>query len=111
MKTAASVIILFANAQADSSPSDFSCFENVVTNACESAPSANKSRKRLGIRNASWKQSKAAPAPKIEVNIISRASPNTRLAITAALTFQVAFADISEKGKAQMIVRRRIKKS
>ena len=52
MKTAASVIILFASAQADSSPSDFSFLENVVTNACDSAPSANRSRSRLGTRKA-----------------------------------------------------------
>ena len=52
MKTAASVIIRLASTQAFSGPSDFTFLENVVTNACESAPSANKSRNKFGTRNA-----------------------------------------------------------
>ncbi len=48
MNTAASVIIRFASTHAFSAPSDFTFFENVVTNACESAPSANRSRNRFG---------------------------------------------------------------
>ena len=52
MNTAASVIILLASIQADCSPSTLRRFENVVTNAWDSAPSANKSRSRLGTRNA-----------------------------------------------------------
>src|SRR5205823_10131312 len=52
MKTAVSVAILFASRQAESSPS-FAIFpENVVMKAVESAPSANKSRNKLGSRNA-----------------------------------------------------------
>jgi hypothetical protein len=39
MNTAASVIIRFANTQACSGPSDFTFLENVVTKACDSAPS------------------------------------------------------------------------
>ena len=48
MNTAASVIIRFANTHACSGPSDFTFLENVVTKACDSAPSAKRSRSRFG---------------------------------------------------------------
>jgi hypothetical protein len=49
------------------------------TNALDSAFSANRSRKRLGIRNAALKASEAAPTPKRKAKICSRTRPRMRL--------------------------------
>ena len=90
MKTAVSVAILFASRQADSSPS-FAIFpENVVMKAVESAPSANKSRNKLGSRNAIKNASRFLPAPNNPAKICSRISPSTRLQRTARPTIPVA---------------------
>ena len=79
MKTAVSVATLFANRHADSSPSTAIFFENVVMNAVESAPSANKSRNKFGKRNAIRNASRFRPAPKRPANTISRIKPSSRL--------------------------------
>ena len=52
MKTRVSVAILLAKRQADASPSTWIFLEKVVMNAVERAPSANRSRNRLGAWNA-----------------------------------------------------------
>ena len=52
MNTAARVSILLARCQADASPSVVSFLVKVVTNACDKAPSANKSRNKLGTLKA-----------------------------------------------------------
>ena len=52
--------------------------ERIGTNANEKAPSANKRRKRLGIRNATKKASVAMPAPKIRAINISLTNPRIR---------------------------------
>ena len=52
-------------------------------NAAESAPSANRSRSRLGTRNATLNASVAIPAPKNAAITCSRASPSTRDAMVA----------------------------
>src|SRR5271154_3583046 len=59
-------------------------FEKVVTKAVDSAPSANKSRSRFGMRNATVKASIAAPPPNNAAQMSSRASPSTRLHMTAS---------------------------
>ena len=52
--------------QADSLSPDASCRMNTGTKAALIAPSANRSRTRFGIRNATLKASMALPAPNIE---------------------------------------------
>src|SRR4029077_8966478 len=79
MKTAVSVATLFARRHADSSPSTAIFFENVVMNAVDSAPSANKSRSRFGNRNAIRNASRFLPAPKRPAKTVSRIKPSTRL--------------------------------
>src|SRR5947207_5021193 len=79
MKTAVSVATLFARRHADSSPSTAIFFENVVMNAVDNAPSANKSRSRFGNRNAIKNASRFFPAPKRPANTISRINPSRRL--------------------------------
>ena len=56
---------------------------NVGTNAALIAPSANRSRSRLGMRNATLYASMAAPAPKNEATTCSRTTPRMRLVIVA----------------------------
>src|SRR5207244_11055330 len=90
MKTAVSVATLFARRHADWSPSTAIFFENVVMNAVESAPSANKSRNRLGKRNAIKNASRFFPAPNKPANTVSRIRPSTRLERTAMPTTPVA---------------------
>jgi hypothetical protein len=90
MKTAVSVATLFARRHADSSPSTAIFFENVVMNAVDSAPSANKSRSRLGNRNAIKNASRFFPAPKRAANTISRINPRTRLDRIAIPTIPAA---------------------
>src|SRR5204863_3652617 len=90
MKTAVRVATLFASRHADSSPSTVIFFENVVMNAVESAPSANKSRSRLGNRNAIRNASRFLPAPKRPANTISRIKPSIRLDRIAKPTIPAA---------------------
>jgi hypothetical protein len=90
MKTAVSVATLFARRHADSSPSTAIFFENVVMNAVDSAPSANKSRSRFGNRNAIKNASRFFPAPNRPANTISRINPRTRLDRIAMPTIPAA---------------------
>ena len=55
----------------------------VVTKAVDSAPSANRSRSRFGMRNAAVKASIMPPPPNNAAQISSRARPSNRLHITA----------------------------
>ena len=59
---------------------------NTGTNACAKAPSANKRRKKLGIRFANKNTSAAAPAPNKLATTASRTSPKIREIIVIALT-------------------------
>jgi hypothetical protein len=61
--TMAIVQILLASRQAAASPSVAKVLLKVVVKAVESAPSANRSRNRLGIRNAMVKASMSSPPP------------------------------------------------
>ena len=92
MNTAVSVATLFASSHADSSPRVAMRFENVVMNAVESAPSANKSRNKFGTRNAIRNASRFFPAPKRPAKTTSRIRPRTRLHKTAMPTMPVARA-------------------
>jgi hypothetical protein len=88
--TAVSVVTLFASRQAASSPLRVIVLLNVVTKAVDSAPSANKSRSRFGMRNAAVKASIAAVPPNSAAKIASRASPSKRLHMTASPTIPAA---------------------
>ena len=77
------VATLSAKRHAARSPSRAMVFEKVVTNAVDSAPSANRSRSRFGMRKATVKASIAAP-PNNAAQISSRASPSTRLLMIAS---------------------------
>ena len=90
MKTAVRVATLLPSRQADSSPSVAIFRENVVMNAVESAPSANKSRNRFGNRNAIRKASRFLPAPKSPAKTCSRINPSRREHMTATPTTPVA---------------------
>ena len=83
MKTAASVNILEASAHAAAEPSFSSFCEKTVMNAVESAPSANRSRRRLGRRKA-MRKSPIAAVPNKALKSTSRTRPRTRLSMTAA---------------------------
>src|ERR1700678_3715859 len=61
----------------------------VVTKAVDSAPSANRSRNRLGMRKATVKVSISAP-PNSAPQIASRASPSRRLHSTASVMIPAA---------------------
>ncbi len=67
--TAVSVAVLFARRHAASSPPRAIVLLKVVTNAVDSAPSANRSRNRFGMRNAAVKASIAAPPQNRAANI------------------------------------------
>ena len=67
---------------------------NVGTNAAVIAPSANRSRRRLGMRNATLKASICIPAPKTAASTVSRTSPSTRLAIVARPITPADFASL-----------------
>src|SRR5438445_13584008 len=75
-------------------------------NAVESAPSANKSRNRLGKRNAIKKASRFFPAPNKPANTVSRIRPSTRLERTAMPTTPVARVLI-RRSAASVIVEQR----
>ncbi len=70
---------------AASRPRVWRVFVNVGTKAAVMAPSAKRSRTRLGTRNATLKASMAgvAEAPNRLANTISRTTPSSRLAIVA----------------------------
>jgi hypothetical protein len=78
-----SVATLLASRHAASSPSRAMVLLKVVTKAVESAPSANRSRSRFGMRNATVKASIMPPPPNNAAQICSRAKPSKRLHITA----------------------------
>src|SRR5712671_7796365 len=81
--TRVNVATLFASRQAAASPLRAMVLLNVVTNAVDSAPSANRSRNRFGMRNAAVNASMAPPPPNKAAQTCSRTSPSTRLHITA----------------------------
>ena len=74
---AVSVATLSASRQAAASPPRAMVLLKVVTKAVDSAPSANRSRSRLGMRNAAVKASMAPPPPNSAAQICSRANPST----------------------------------
>ena len=88
--TVANVAILLASAHAEASSPVVVFLEKTVTKAVESAPSAKRSRKRLGMRKATLKASMAMPAPKSAARICSLANPSKRLHITATPTIPAA---------------------
>ncbi len=88
--TTASVATLFARRQAAASFSTAAVRVKTVTKAVESAPSANRSRSRFGMRNAMVNASMMRPPPKSAAKICSRASPRTRLQSTASPTTPAA---------------------
>ena len=89
MNTPASVIIFEASTHADASPSFLILWEKTVTKAVESAPSAKRSRRRLGARNA-IRKSPIDAVPKSELKSTSRTRPSTRLHITATAMIPLA---------------------
>ncbi|ADG24454.1 hypothetical protein lpa_01683 [Legionella pneumophila 2300/99 Alcoy] len=90
MKTLVNVSIFEASCQADFSPSVSIFLEKTVIKETERAPSANKSLKRFGARNAIRKIPMEA-LPNKALNKTSRIRPNTRLHITARAMIPVAF--------------------
>src|SRR5882757_7143110 len=86
-----SVATLFASRQAAASPLRAMVLLNVVTNAVDSAPSANRSRSRFGMRKAAVNASIAPPPPNNAAHTCSRTRPSTRLHITASPTMPAAF--------------------
>src|SRR5882672_175340 len=63
------------------------------------APSANRSRRRLGIRNATLNASIALPAPKSEASNWSRATPRMRLVIVAPPTEAAERASVCRRAE------------
>src|SRR5580658_8723269 len=88
--TAASVATLLASRQAEASFSRAAVRVNTVTKAVDSAPSANRSRSRFGMRNAMVNASMTRPPPNSAAKICSRARPSTRLQSTASPTTPAA---------------------
>ena len=84
-----SVFTLLARRKAESLPSLASFCEKVVTKAVERAPSAKRSRRRLGIRKAAIRASSSRPAPRKVLRRISRTRPRMREAPMAAMTREV----------------------
>src|SRR5882762_2285219 len=89
-KTAVRVATLSASRQAAASFSSAAVRVNTVTNAVDSAPSANRSRSRLGMRKAMVNASMTRPPPNSAAKICSRARPSTRLQSTASPTTPAA---------------------
>src|ERR1700688_1034032 len=81
--TRVNVATLFASRHAAASSLRAMVLLNVVTNAVDSAPSANRSRNRFGMRNAAVNASIAPPPPNKAAQTCSRTRPSTRLHITA----------------------------
>ena len=71
---------------AAASPSRSRAAVKVGTKALDRAPSASRSRRRLGIRKATWNASATAPPPNSAANNDSRTRPRTRDAATARET-------------------------
>ena len=82
IKMTVRVNILDARAQADSSPSVSNLRLKTVMKAVESAPSANRSRNKFGMRKATIK-APSRSLPNIALKSTSRTNPNTRENITA----------------------------
>ena len=91
MKLIESASIFLPSAHAASSPSFLIFFVKVVTNAVESAPSANRSRSMLGVRKAAVK-TPVKCAPNIPFSSWSRTSPSSRLHRMAMETMPVLLA-------------------
>src|SRR4029077_7896103 len=89
-ETAVRVATLSASRQAAASFSSAAVRVNTVTNAVDSAPSANRSRSRFGMRKAMVNASMTRPPPKRAAKICSRARPSTRLQSTASPTTPAA---------------------
>ena len=70
-------------------PSLASFWEKVVTKAVERAPSAKRSRRRLGMRKAAMRASSSLPAPRKVLRRISRTSPRIREDPMASITREV----------------------
>ena len=73
----------------------------VGTNAALIAPSANRSRSRLGMRNATLYASMAAPAPKKAATTCSRTTPRMRLVRVARPADAAVAPESSRKKLAQ----------
>ncbi len=86
-----SVQILLARRHAVAVPAVAAVLLKIVVNAVDSAPSANRSRSRFGIRNAMVKASITQPPPNKAAPTCSRTSPNRRLHKTASPTTPAAF--------------------
>src|ERR1700676_5625526 len=84
------VATLFASCHAARSPSVAIVLLKVVMNEVDSAPSANRSRNKLGMRNAIVKASMSRPPPNSAAKISSRPKPSTRLHRTARPTMPAA---------------------
>src|SRR4030095_4033841 len=82
--TSTGLMTLLPSRQAEVRSPDASCRMKTGTNAALSAPSANKSRTRFGIRKATLNASMALPAPNIDASTWSRTRPRMRLVIVAA---------------------------
>jgi hypothetical protein len=80
------LITRLASRQAAPAPWRVRVCENVVTNAADRAPSAKRSRSRLGMRKAVMNASSSRPAPKTIAKTCSRTRPRMRLPNTARLT-------------------------
>src|ERR1700752_2132040 len=89
-ETAVSVATLSASRQAAAASSSAAVRLNTVTKAVDSAPSANRSRRRFGMRKAIVNASMTRPPPKSAAKICSRARPSTRLQSTASPTAPAA---------------------
>ena len=77
------VATLFASRHASSSLPRAMVLLKVVTKAVDNAPSAKRSRSKLGMRNAAVKASIAMPPPNSAAKICSRTRPSSRLHMTA----------------------------
>ncbi len=75
-----------ARCHAEASPSFSHVLVKVVVKAVESAPSAKRSRSRLGMRNAAMKASANIVAPNMKAKICSRTTPIRREPMTEAPT-------------------------
>ena len=85
-----SVATLSASFHAARLPSVAMVLLNVVMNDVESAPSANRSRSKLGMRKAMVNASMRRPPPNSAAKICSRARPRMRLHRTARPTMPAA---------------------
>src|SRR4051812_36730368 len=82
--TSNALIVLFPRRHAAGGPSVVSVRVNVGMKAALMAPSAKRSRSRLGTREATINASIVFPAPKRAARICSRTRPRMRLVMVAA---------------------------